>query len=77
MGFSPKPAAEISDTELLDRLRTLILGDHTKPEQKALLDLASQPVLSLANAFERFWDYIRDEWMDQAPTSNGPNGMSI
>ena len=32
-------------------------------EQKAVFGLIEQPKLSLAEAFERFWDHIRDKWM--------------
>jgi integrase len=47
----------------LERLRRLIDGSHIQPEQKAVLGLIEQPKLSLADAFDRFWNYIQDEWM--------------
>lgn len=62
-GFASKTARELSDADLLDRLRCLIEGSHSQLEQKAVLGLIEQPTLSLADAFDRFWSYIQDEWM--------------
>jgi len=62
-GFASKTSREFSDADLLDRLRCLIDGSHSQPEQKAVLGLVEQPELSLADAFDRFWSYIQDEWM--------------
>lgn len=62
-GFAPKTASELSDAELLSRLRDLIQKDRPTPEQKAMLGLMEQPSLSLADAFDRFWAHIQDEWM--------------
>lgn len=61
-GFEPKTTAELSDGELLDRLRVLINGNAPEPEQKAVLGLVAEPEFSLGDAFDRFWDYIKDEW---------------
>ncbi|MCV2891268.1 hypothetical protein OE747_23360 [Ruegeria sp. XHP0148] len=62
-GFEPKSALDLTDAELLDRLRLLIIGQHSAPEQKALLGLTPEPQFSLSDAFDRFWDYIKDEWI--------------
>ena len=62
-GFEPKPALELTDSELLDRLRLLILGQHSVPEQKAILGMTPEPQFSLSDAFDRFWGYIKDEWI--------------
>ena len=62
-GFASKTSRELSDADLLDRLRCLIDGSHSQPEQKAVLGLVGKPELSLADAFDRFWRYIQDEWM--------------
>ncbi len=61
-GFEPRLAADLSDAELLDRLRILIDGRHTAPEQKAVLGMTPAPEFSLGDAFDRFWEYIKDEW---------------
>jgi len=61
-GFVPKHAAVLTDEELLDRLRLLIVGNHSTPEQGAVLGLTPEPQFSLSDAFDRFWDYIKDEW---------------
>ena len=61
-GLEPKAASELSDEDLLDRLRLLIVGQHTAPEQKAILGMTPEPEFSLGDAFDRFWDYIKDEW---------------
>ena len=60
------PAAEISDEQLLTRLRLLILGEKSVGEQQAVLGLVPVAALSLGQAFERFWDHVRDEWMEQS-----------
>ncbi len=59
-------AGEISDEQLLARLRMLILGEKTVGEQQAVLGLVPVPELSLGQAFDRFWEHVRDEWMDQS-----------
>jgi len=61
-GFEPKSAFQLSDEDLLDRLRLLIEGKQTVPEQKAILGMTPEPEFSLGDAFDRFWDYIKDEW---------------
>lgn len=62
-GLAPVAAADFSDTQLLERLRLLLAGQYSVPEQKAIVGLQDCPELSLADAFARFWDYIQDEWM--------------
>ena len=62
-GLDPKPSLDFSDEELLERLRILLTGKHSNHEQKAILGLVEEPSLSLADAFDRFWDHIKDEWM--------------
>lgn len=61
--ISYQPAMELSDDDLLQRLRLLILGERPQAEQKAVLGLIEEPKLSLAQAFDRFWGHIKDEWM--------------
>lgn len=63
VGFSPKLAADLTDSELLERLRVLITGERNPPEQGAILGLIAEPEFSLSDAFDRFWDYIKDEWI--------------
>ena len=58
-----KPADQLGDDELLVRLRMLLGQEISKPEQKAILGLVDEPVISLGMAFDRFWEHIRDEWM--------------
>ena len=62
-GFSPKTAFIISDQELLERLRLLLQQDKSVSEKKAVLGLIEQTSLSMADAFDRFWEHIQDEWM--------------
>ncbi len=62
-GMTPKSSAELTDQEIIDRLRLLISGDVQSIEQKALLGLVEKPKLSLSQAFDRFWAHIEDEWM--------------
>lgn len=61
-GFSPKPCDELLDSELVERLRALLQDDRPVPEQKAVLGLIETPKMTMSDAFDRFWDYIRDEW---------------
>ncbi|WP_127045952.1 DUF6538 domain-containing protein [Pseudorhodobacter sp. E13] len=59
--LKPKTASELTDTDLLERLR-LLLGQPASPgEQKAVLGLVEPPKLSMMDAFERFWSHIEDE----------------
>ncbi len=62
-GFEPKSALDLTDAELLDRLRLLIIGQHSAPEKKAILGMTPEPQFSLSDAFDRFWEYIKDEWI--------------
>lgn len=61
-GLKPTTAAELSDDELMARLRLLISGSACAPEQKAVLGLVDKPNLSMMEAFDRFWSHIEDEW---------------
>ena len=60
-GFTPKTAAMFPDEELLDHLRTLLVSEAPAAEGKAMLGLVEQPALSMADAFERFWEHIQGE----------------
>lgn len=64
-GFAPKPADAIPDSELIDRLKALLANPPPVAEQKAVLGMVAEPSLSLslAQAFDRFWTHIEDEWM--------------
>ena len=61
-GLSYAPADKIDHAALLERLRALIAADPSPPEQKAVLGLVDEPKLTLMQAYERFWEHIRDEW---------------
>lgn len=61
-GLQPKVATELSDQDLLERLRLLLRQPLQTSEQKAVLGLVEKPQMSLNDAFDRFWDYIKDEW---------------
>lgn len=62
-GLSNKPASQLAADELVKRLRCLLNEPAASQEQRAVLGLVKQPKLSLTQAFDRFWDYIKDEWM--------------
>ncbi|MGH1355280.1 MAG: DUF6538 domain-containing protein [Thalassovita sp.] len=62
-GFVPRAASDLTDDDLLDRLRLLVLGQHSASEQKAILGMTPEPEFSLGDAFDRFWDYFKDEWI--------------
>lgn len=62
-GFAPRPAVLIPDEKLLERLRVLLQHEQPTADRKTLLGLVDQPSLSMADAFERFWAHIQDEWM--------------
>ena len=61
-GFKPAVAPDLSDDDLLERLRYLLANASPTSEQKSVLGLFEQPDLSMMGAFERFWDHIEDEW---------------
>jgi site-specific recombinase XerD len=61
-GFFPKPAGEILEAELVERLRMLLKEERPASEQKAVLGLVEPPKMTMSDAFDRFWEYIRDEW---------------
>lgn len=62
-GFNPQCVDNLSDDDLLRRLRYLVLAQPSSEKQKAILGFNKSPALSLQDAFERFWAYIKDEWM--------------
>jgi site-specific recombinase XerD len=62
-GFQYRMTEQFSDDELLLRMRALILGQPTIPEQKAILGLVPEPKMTPGSAFDRFWEHIKDEWM--------------
>lgn len=61
-GFMPKPCDEMLEVELVERLRALLQDERPAPEQKAILGLIEAPKMTMNDAFDRFWEYIRDEW---------------
>ena len=62
-GLTPKSAAELSDNDLIERLQLLLEEVTPQAQQKAVLGLVDKPALNLPQAFDRFWEYIQDEWM--------------
>ena len=62
LGFLPKSSGEMLEGELVERLRALLNEERPAAEQKAALGLIEPPKLTLADVFDRFWEYIRDEW---------------
>lgn len=62
LGLRTCAADLLTNDDLLERLRLLLSEDRSQPEQKAVLGLIEEPEFSLADAFDRFWDYIKDEW---------------
>jgi len=59
--LKPKTAGDLTDTDLIDRLRLLLNEQTSTSEKKAILGLVEQPKLSMTDAFERFWTHIEDE----------------
>ena len=57
-GLKPAVAAELSDEDLMTRLRILVSGKSSVPDQKAVLGLIDKPNLSMMDAFDRFWSHI-------------------
>ncbi len=66
LGFEPKQADSIDGDELVERLRALLSGSFSATEQAAAIGLTTMPKISMSEALERFWDHIKDEWMDQS-----------
>lgn len=62
LGFVPKISSEMREPELVERLRALLSEEHPAPEKKAVLGLIEPPKMTMNDAFDRFWEYIRDEW---------------
>ena len=62
-GFEPKPSVLLSNDELVERLRVLLIGNRSKVEQKAMQGMVEQPKQSLNQAFDLYWEHIKDEWM--------------
>ena len=65
-GFDPKPTEQITDDELLERLRSLLETQAKPQEQKAVLGMVKKPELSMQAAFDRFWEHIKEEWVNQS-----------
>lgn len=63
LGLAYKPVETLSDDDLMLRLRLLLDGKAAPIEQPAVLGLIEEPRLTLAQAFDRFWAHIEDEWM--------------
>lgn len=61
-GFQVSTPQQMSDNDLLARLRCLLTIGLPELEQKAVLGLVNKPTLSMMDAFERFWAHIEDEW---------------
>lgn len=66
LSLEPLRADEITDDDLITRLRKLLSEPLIDEEQRAVLGLIDKPALNLGQAFERFWDHIGDE---RAPLS--------
>jgi len=66
-GFQPTSTFDLSDTELLKRLRFLISGDRSHADEKAILGFIEKPKYSIMQSFERFWAHIEDEWTGLSP----------
>jgi len=62
LGFVPKSSGEMFEPEIVERLRALLSEEVPVPEKKAVLGLIEPPRMSMNDAFDRFWAYIRDEW---------------
>jgi len=61
-GFRSMEIAQLSEADLLNRLRFLLSGQASQIEEKAVLGLIEKPKLSMEQAFEKFWHHIEDEW---------------
>ena len=61
-GLKPQMSKDLSDEDLLGRLRLLINGHDGTPDQKAVLGLVDGPALSMMDGYDRFWAHIEDEW---------------
>ena len=62
LGLTPVAAAQLTDGDLIERLRLLLAGPQGPEEQKAVLGLVEKPELSLSQAFDRFWEHIADDY---------------
>jgi len=63
LGLAQRLSGELSDDELLQRMKVLIAETSPVTDQKALLGIVHRPPLGLLKAFDRFWEHIQDEWM--------------
>ncbi len=61
-GLKPQNAADLTDDDLLERLRILISSNDPKMTQRSVLGLIENPTLSMIDGYERFWAHIEDEW---------------
>jgi len=66
-GFRSMEIAQLSEADLLNRLRFLLSGQASQIEEKAVLGLIEKPKLSMEQAFEKFWHHIEDEWTGLSP----------
>ena len=66
-GFRTADVNQLSEADLLNRLRFLISSEVTQNEEKAVLGLIEKPKLSMGQAFEKFWQYVEDEWTGLSP----------
>jgi len=60
-GLPYTQSSDLTNDELLTRLRLLLLTEPPAEEQKAILGLVKEPSLTLNQAFDRFWEHIQDE----------------
>ena len=64
LGLPFRACGDLSDSEFVARLRLLLRYQNSTEEQQAILGLVQKPRLTLGAAFERFWEHIRDEWLE-------------
>jgi len=60
-GLTYTQSDDLTNDELLTRLRLLLLTGPPAEEQKAILGLVKESSLNLNQAFDRFWEHIQDE----------------
>ena len=61
-GLKPQSVNELSNNEVVERLKLLLSTPMPLGEQKAVLGLIDQPEITMMDAFDRFWGHIEDEW---------------
>lgn len=62
MHLSQRATSRFGDLEPIDHLRLIFTEQISAAEQKTVLGLVEQPTLSMADAFDCFWNYIANEW---------------